>query len=97
MKNNHFSLSFGKEPVSLINRNVQSYEIIDTFEDENPTYQVCMITGVRGSGKTVMFTEINKTFRAEDGTSKVQRICVVQIIVIFKVEDRLKERHMIKE
>ena len=43
MKNNPFSLSFGKEPVSLINRNVQSYEIIDTFEDENPTYQVCII------------------------------------------------------
>lgn len=51
MKKNPFSLSFGKEPVSLINRNVQSYEIIDTFEDENPAYQVCMITGVRGSGK----------------------------------------------
>ena len=32
----------GKEPVSLINRNVQSYEIIDTFEDENPTYQGCV-------------------------------------------------------
>lgn len=42
MKNNPFSLSFGKEPVSLINRNVQSYEIIDTFEDENPTYQGCV-------------------------------------------------------
>ena len=39
---NPFSLSFGKEPVSLINRNVQSYEIIDTFEDENPAYQVCV-------------------------------------------------------
>lgn len=66
MQKNPFSLSFGKEPVSLINRNVQSYEIIDTFEDENPAYQVCMITGVRGSGKTVMLTEINKTFRAEE-------------------------------
>lgn len=32
----------GKEPVSLINRNVQSYEIIDTFEDENLAYQVCV-------------------------------------------------------
>lgn len=42
MKNNPFSLSFGKEPVSLINRNVQSYEIIDKFEDENPTYQGCV-------------------------------------------------------
>ena len=33
-----FSLSFGKEPVSLINRNVQSYEIIDTFEAVSYTH-----------------------------------------------------------
>ena len=39
---------------------MQTAEIIETFEDENPAYQVCMITGVRGSGKTVMLTEITK-------------------------------------
>ena len=66
MKKNPFSLSFGKEPISLINRSMQISEIIETFEDENPAYQVCMITGVRGSGKTVMLTEINKRFKEYD-------------------------------
>lgn len=45
MTKNPFSLSFGKEPISLINRSMQTAEIIETFEDENPAYQVCMITG----------------------------------------------------
>jgi hypothetical protein len=60
---NPFSLSFGKEPISFIERGKQSREIIDSFSDENPSYQVCMITGVRGSGKTVMLTDIAKYFR----------------------------------
>lgn len=66
MTKNPFSLSFGKEPISLINRSMQTAEIIETFEDENPAYQVCMITGVRGSGKTVMLTEITKKIRSYD-------------------------------
>ena len=66
MTKNPFSLSFGKEPISLINRSMQTAEIIETFEDENPAYQVCMITGVRGSGKTVMLTEITKKIRSDD-------------------------------
>ena len=69
MTKNPFSLSFGKEPISLINRSMQTAEIIETFEDENPAYQVCMITGVRGSGKTVMLTEITKKIRSDIGFS----------------------------
>lgn len=45
---------------------MQTAEIIETFEDVNPAYQVCMITGVRGSGKTVMLTEITKKIRSDD-------------------------------
>ena len=62
-KRNPFSLSFGKEPISCIDRSMQKVEIIDAFEDDNPSHQVCMITGVRGSGKTVLLTEIGKHFR----------------------------------
>lgn len=61
---NPFSLTFGKEPLSRIQRTVQVSEILDSYEDENPAYQVCMITGVRGSGKTVMLTEIAREMRA---------------------------------
>ncbi|MDO5133448.1 MAG: ATP-binding protein [Eubacteriales bacterium] len=62
---NPFSLSFGKEPASLISREYQSNEIIDSFTDENPAYQVCVITGVRGAGKTVALTTIANRLRRE--------------------------------
>lgn len=62
---NPFSLSFGKEPLSFIERGRQSREIIDGFSEENPSCQVYMITGVRGSAKTVMLTDIAKHFCKE--------------------------------
>ena len=56
--NNPFTLSFGKKPVQYISRITQTNEIIDTFNAELPSNQIYMITGVRGSGKTVMMTNI---------------------------------------
>ena len=61
---NPFSLSFGKEPLSLIDRDYQNREILDSFTAENPAYQVCMITGVRGAGKTVALTTIANDLRS---------------------------------
>ena len=62
---NPFSLSFGREPLSFIERGRQSREIIDSFSEENTAWQVYMITGVRGTGKTVMLHDIAKYFRKE--------------------------------
>ena len=56
--NNPFTLSFGKRPVQYISRITQTNQIIDTFCAEVPSNQIYMITGVRGSGKTVMMTNI---------------------------------------
>ncbi len=61
---NPFSLSFGKEPLSHIERDYQNNEILQSFESENPAYQVCMLTGVRGSGKTVALTTIANQLRS---------------------------------
>lgn len=66
MSANPFTLSFGKEPTSMIKRDIQSYEIIDGFSADNPGSHVYMITGVRGAGKTVMLTEIASHFRKEE-------------------------------
>ena len=55
---NPFTLTFGKEPSSFINRDYQSREIIENFTAENPGFQACVITGVRGSGKTVAMTSV---------------------------------------
>ena len=62
---NPFSLSFGKEPLSYISRDFQNEEILSSFTADNPSYQVCMITGVRGSGKTVAMTAIANKLRSD--------------------------------
>ncbi|MBQ9042284.1 MAG: ATP-binding protein [Eggerthellaceae bacterium] len=63
---NPFSLTFGKEPVNAISRDKQMNEIVEGFVSDNPEFHACMITGVRGSGKTVMLTEVS----AEIGGNK---------------------------
>lgn len=60
MSNNPYTLAFGKKPVEFIYRTKPLIEIIDAFTSEVPTYQVAMLTGLRGSGKTVMLTSISK-------------------------------------
>ena len=65
MKNNPFNLTFGKEPAQMIARVSQTTEIIDNFTSENPGQQVYMITGVRGSGKTVFITSIQKQLQKD--------------------------------
>ena len=60
---NPFSLTFGKEPASAISRDKQLNEIVEGFTADNPEFHVCMITGVRGSGKTVMMTEVSSEIK----------------------------------
>lgn len=62
---NPFTLSFGKEPTEFISRFSQTAEIMDDFTSSDPVSQVYMITGVRGSGKTVMLTKIKKELRQD--------------------------------
>lgn len=57
-KNNPYTLTFGKEPTQLIARATQSQQVIDSFLSEPSAQQVYMVTGIRGSGKTVFMTEI---------------------------------------
>lgn len=63
---NPFTLTFGKSPLEPVERPVQTNEIIDTFTAEQINQQMFIITGVRGSGKTVMMTEISQKLREND-------------------------------
>ena len=62
MSENPFSLSFGIEPIQYIARYSQTNEIIDTFTSEHPSNYVYVISGIRGSGKTVMLSNLSDTF-----------------------------------
>lgn len=63
MKKNPFELTFGLKPENYISRLQQSKEIISAFEDG--TNHVYMITGVRGTGKTVLLTHVSEYFEAK--------------------------------
>lgn len=65
MNNNPFTLSFGMEPSQRISRFSQTGEITGTFTSDNPSTHAYMITGVRGSGKTVMLTNLSEQFENE--------------------------------
>ena len=57
-KRNPFSLSFGMIPSKYIERTTIKDEIVDSLtDDENPDH-CFMLTGLRGSGKTVTLTKI---------------------------------------
>ncbi|WP_051437723.1 ATP-binding protein [Eubacterium xylanophilum] len=64
-RNNPYTLTFGKQPFQNIPRVIETNEIVDSFLNTPSTHQVYMITGVHGSGKTVLMTEIKKELDAK--------------------------------
>lgn len=63
---NPFTISFGKEPTQLVSRISQINKIIEDFSEDDPSYQACIIAGVRGIGKTVTLSEICNHFKDDD-------------------------------
>ena len=60
---NPFTLTFGKEPLNIISREQEIAEIVEGFRQKYPDNQVMMLTGVRGSGKTVTLTTVSNEIR----------------------------------
>ncbi len=64
--NNPFSITFGLEPTNYIKRIKESDKIIEEFSNELVSNYVYIITGIRGSGKTVLLSNIANHFIKED-------------------------------
>ncbi len=62
---NPFNISFGKKPTQFISRLSGTEEITTQFMANEPSTQMLIITGVRGSGKTVMMTTASHRFEEE--------------------------------
>lgn len=60
--NNPFILTFGREPINFIPRIDFIQEVKDNFLSETMSNQAYMITGVRGTGKTVLMTKLIREF-----------------------------------
>lgn len=63
---NPFILTFGKEPINYISRLNCFEKVKSDFLDEISSNSIYMITGVRGSGKTVLLTLLSKEFESRD-------------------------------
>lgn len=61
-ESNPYTLAFGKAPLQYISRSIPQNEVIEAFTAEHPSQQVYMVTGVRGTGKTVFLTEVASAF-----------------------------------
>ena len=57
---NPFTITFGKNPNLSIDRPIEKQEIIDAFTSSPINQQVFLISSIRGSGKTVLMTEISQ-------------------------------------
>lgn len=66
MTKNPFSISFGTEPKELISREEQLSEIEESFLEDTPYSQAYIITGVRGTGKTISLTKVRKEFEKKE-------------------------------
>lgn len=69
---NPFTLAFGKSPLENIERPVQKNEIIDSFLETPINQQIYMITGIRGSGKTVLMTDVSRRLSEEDDWAVIE-------------------------
>lgn len=63
---NPYTISFGKIPTQFISRSSIIDSITDALDSENPDEQAFKLTGIRGTGKTVTLTAIERYFRERD-------------------------------
>ncbi len=93
MAKNPYTLVFWKKPSQIISRTGQSMDIVETFDDDDPSQQIYMITGVRGSGKTVFMTEVATTLERNDDWIVVElnpeKDLLEQLASILCSQDRL--------
>ena len=59
---NPFNITFGEEPKSFIPRDAEASQILNSFDSESPESKIYVITGPRGSGKTVFLSQIKRIY-----------------------------------
>lgn len=65
-KSNPFTTNFGLEPENIIHRVEQENRIIESFSREKPSESTYVITGQRGTGKTVLLSTVYNYFAKKD-------------------------------
>ena len=74
---NPFTTTFNKVPLQTYISTGQERDIIENFSYEEPSESVIKITGVRGSGKTVLLSRIVKLLQDDAVKEKNWYVCVL--------------------
>ena len=89
---NPYALQFGQEPQQLIPRESQLSEVVANFLSDNGLQHIYMITGIRGSGKTVFMTNVANFFDSKQwiviNVNVSSQISIVEQIVIQLANDK---------
>ena len=67
---NPFSTTFSRMPEYTYISTIEPLEIVENFSYDNPTEAVYKITGVRGSGKTVIMANVQNELSSEENSDK---------------------------
>jgi hypothetical protein len=67
---NPFTTTFSKAPEYTYISTDKTDEILENFSYDNPSESVYKITGVRGSGKTVILAKVEEALRSKDNKEK---------------------------
>jgi len=63
---NPFNPSFGKRPIHFYGRQDITRSVISSVDDKNSPWRTTLITGVRGSGKTALLSDIRNNLDSRD-------------------------------
>ena len=66
---NPFNPSFGKRPNHFFGRQQISRSIVESVADENSPWRTTLITGIRGSGKTALLSDLRINLNSRDVVS----------------------------
>ncbi len=65
--NNPFNITFGKEPEEFISRKGELEEIYNSLSLNLSNNEIFIISGIKGSGKTVALTSVSDFYKKENG------------------------------
>ena len=91
---NPFNIRFGRKPESYLGRDQLVYDILSSFDEPNAPENTTLITGLRGSGKTVFLTDIYGRMKDNQDWITIYTSCNEFLIdnIIELITNQLQER-----
>ena len=85
-KDNPFTIGYGDIPEKYIERTMQENQIMDTFLSEKPSTKTYILTGIRGSGKTVTMAKVASVIEKLSGWTVIRLTTETDMLLDLEAE-----------